>query len=59
MSIMLWNRCYAIGARRVAPDALLGMYETSEWADAQNTYYKIDENNEPVPAEGEPEWLRS
>jgi hypothetical protein len=41
--IMLRARALAIGARFVAPDALLGMYETSEWADIKNQDYNIDE----------------
>lgn len=42
-AIMLWNRCFAIGARRVAPDYLLGMYETAEWADVHNVPYQVNE----------------
>lgn len=41
--IMLRARTLAIGARFVAPDALLGMYETTEWADAKNETYDIDD----------------
>jgi len=44
--IMLRARTLAIGARFVAPDALLGMYETSEWADAKKVDYNIDEEGE-------------
>ncbi len=42
-NLMLWNRCFAIGARRVAPDALLGFYEDSEWADAKGANYQMDD----------------
>lgn len=41
--IMMWSRCFTIGARRVADDAILGMYETSEWADVVNQDYNVDE----------------
>jgi hypothetical protein len=44
--IMLWSRCFSIGARRVAPDALLGMYEVSEWADVTNQRYTVTEDGE-------------
>lgn len=40
---MTWNRCLVLGARRVAPDALLGMYETSELADANNIDIPLEE----------------
>ena len=42
-SIMLWNRCFSMGARRVAADALLGLYEVSELADTMNVPYNITE----------------
>lgn len=38
----VWNRCFVFGARRVAADALLGMMETSEWADKENIDYNIN-----------------
>jgi hypothetical protein len=41
--IMLWSRCFAIGARRIAPDALLGIYETAEAADFSGQNYRVDE----------------
>lgn len=41
--IMLRARTLAIGARFVAPDALLGMYETTEWADVKNVHTVINE----------------
>ena len=41
--IMLWNRCLTIGARRVAPDALLGLYETSEAAEFSNIEHTVSE----------------
>ena len=43
--LMLWNRCFVIGARRVAPDALLGMYEMSEMGDVHNIPYQVEEVN--------------
>ena len=42
-SIMLWNRCLSIGARRVAADSLLGLYEITELADSLNVPYNITE----------------
>lgn len=45
-SVMCWSRCFAKGARRVAPDALLGAMETSEWADVSNKPYKVDAEGE-------------
>lgn len=46
--IMNWTRCFSIGCRRVAPDAILGLYETSEAADFQNsrTDYTITEEGQ-------------
>lgn len=41
--IMLRSRALAIGARFVAPHALLGVYETAEWADVQNVKYTVNE----------------
>lgn len=46
--IMMWNRCLAVGGRRVAPDALLGMYEVSEMADTKNITIELDEEGNPV-----------
>ena len=45
---MLWNRCMVIGARRVAPDALLGMYEATEIADTHNVTIDLDEEGNPI-----------
>lgn len=42
--VMLWNRTFTIGAKRIAPDILNGMSETSEIADANNITYDVDEN---------------
>lgn len=39
---LLWNRCAAFGARRIAPDVLTGIYETTEMLDVQNSNYKLD-----------------
>jgi hypothetical protein len=44
--IMMWSRCLTIGARRVAADSLLGMYETTEWADVKNARYDVTEEGE-------------
>ena len=46
--IMLRSRTLAIGARFVAPDALLGMYETSEAAEFSNTEVLIDTEGEVI-----------
>lgn len=40
---MTWNRCLVLGARRVAPDAILGMYEMSEIADVFDVPYTVEE----------------
>ncbi len=42
LKIMLRNRTLAIGARFVSPDALLGMYESVEWADAVGEAVLLD-----------------
>ena len=42
---MLRNRTLAIGARLVAPDVLMGMYEVSEVSDAGISF---DEQGDPV-----------
>ena len=44
--IMMWTRCFTIGARRVASDAILGMYETTEWSDVVNQNYNINEEGQ-------------
>lgn len=44
MRIMMRNRCLAIGARFVAPEAMMGMYEVSEMAEIQNQEIEVDEN---------------
>jgi len=46
--IMLRARTLAIGARFVAPDALLGMYESSEWADAKDVDLELDEDGNVI-----------
>jgi len=46
--IMMWNRCLAIGGRRVAPDALLGMLEISEVADMTGITIDLDEQGNPL-----------
>ncbi len=45
---MMRARALAIGGRFVAPDALLGMYETSEWAEIVNETIKLDEEGNPI-----------
>jgi len=46
---MLRSRALSIGARFVAPHAMLGMYETSEWADVVNIdSIEIDEDGEII-----------
>jgi hypothetical protein len=41
-AVMLWNRCFAIGARRIGADALLGLMEVTEAADTFDVDYKVD-----------------
>jgi hypothetical protein len=36
-----------MGARRVAPDIMMGIYEVSEMADAKNVAYKVSDTGEP------------
>jgi len=42
--IMLRNRCLAIGARLAAPEALLGLYETSEAAEFSKVNHSVNDN---------------
>lgn len=44
--IMLRNRCLAIGARLAAPDALMGLYETSEAAEFSNVNHTVNDNGD-------------
>lgn len=46
--IMLRNRCLAIGARLVAPDALMGLYETSEAAEFTNTNHSVKDDGSVI-----------
>ncbi len=46
--IMLRNRCLSIGARFAAPEAMLGVYEYSEIADAENIDVNLDETGNPI-----------
>lgn len=46
---IFWLRTLVFGARRIAADVLLGMYEFSEIADANNVGYKLDESDMPIP----------
>lgn len=41
--IMLYTRAFTLGARRVAPEILLGMMEITEMADVEGLNYEIDE----------------
>lgn len=43
---MMRARCLALGARFVAPQALMGMMETSEWADVKGGDYQVTEEGE-------------
>lgn len=45
---MMRARCLALGGRFVAPEALLGLYETSEWADVVNQPVKINDEGEVI-----------
>ena len=49
--IMMRTRALALGARLVAPDALLGMYETTEAADFSNTNVNITQDGAFAAAE--------
>jgi hypothetical protein len=44
--IMLRTRALTIGARLVAPEAILGLYETSEMADVTGLNYSVTEEGE-------------
>lgn len=39
---LMYARAYSNGARRIAGDVLLGIYETSEMADSTSTSYQLD-----------------
>ena len=39
---MLYSRAMSQGARRVAPDVLMGLMETTELADSNGVEYKLD-----------------
>ena len=43
---LLWNRCAAFGARRIAPDVLTGVYETTEMLDVENKTYKLSDEGD-------------
>lgn len=45
-SVMMWSRCLSIGARRVAPDAILGLYEVAETAEFMNVNHSVTEDGE-------------
>lgn len=44
--IMMRTRALTVGARLVAPEAILGLYETSELADAKGVNYSVTEEGE-------------
>jgi hypothetical protein len=46
--IMMRSRCLTIGGRLFAPDALNGMYETSEMAEVKNKVYAMTEDGEAI-----------
>ena len=39
--IMLWSRCMSLGARRAAPAAMLGMYETAEASEFMSQNHRV------------------
>lgn len=43
LSVMMYTRCFTNGAKRIADDVILGLYETSELADANNIPVKIED----------------
>ena len=49
--IMLWNRTFVMGARRIAPDLLMGISETSEMAHVVDIDYTTDAEGEVVSIE--------
>lgn len=46
---LLWARTLVFGARRVAAEALMGFYETSEIADTHNVDYKVTDAGNAIP----------
>ncbi len=44
--VMLYSRCFSLGARRVAPDAMLGLYETAEAAEFSGQKHMVTEDGE-------------
>lgn len=46
--LMIRTRCLSMGARFIAPDAMLGMYETTEWADVENVDLNLDEEGNVI-----------
>lgn len=51
---LLWNRTLVFGARRVAAEVLMGMYEYSEIADMEGKDYTIDEQGSAKPIDISP-----
>jgi hypothetical protein len=51
---MLFARCASRGVRRIAPDAVLGLYSSEEMRDVESTAKKdMEEGARPAPSEGE------
>lgn len=46
--IMLWNRCATFGARRIAPDILLGVMETAEAGDTFSKKYSVNDDGNAI-----------
>jgi hypothetical protein len=46
--VMIWNRAFAIGARRIAPDVLLGCMEITEMADLSGMKYEVTPENDVI-----------
>lgn len=42
-NVMMYSRCFTNGAKRIGDDVILGLYETSELADANNIPYKVED----------------
>lgn len=42
-NVMMYTRCFTNGSKRIADDVILGLYETSELADANNVPYKVED----------------
>lgn len=47
-AIMMQTRALVFGARHVAPEAMMGMMEITEWSDAKGVEYKLDEDGNVI-----------